>query len=248
MSQALAAPNMQRNPHSPGLMAGVVLAHAAVVTLLLMAAPSTIERVTPPRPLNISLIEHQEEVPKPEVKPEPRKPQIKPAPPKPVTKPAPVPPVLNIEKTVAQELPRAIPVTEARPVIEPVPEVLPPPAPVMAEAPRVAPFVTEAPRPAPPAPPPIIEPRFDADYLDNPKPPYPTLSRKLGETGKVFLRVLVKVDGTVKDIELHRSSGFERLDRSAMNTVQTWRFVPARQGNKPVDGWVIVPINFTFGS
>lgn len=231
MSQALAATNLQLPRHSPGLMAGVAAAHVAVL-LFLMMAPSAIERITLPRPLSVSLIELQDEVPEPEIKPEPPKP----LPPRPVAKPLPAPPILNVEKVVEQEPPRAIPVADTKPVSEPLPEVLPAPAPVVAEAPKPAP------------PPPVIEPRFDADYLDNPKPPYPKLSSKLGETGKVFLRVLVKTDGTVKELELHKSSGFERLDRSAMNTVQNWRFVPARQGSKAVDGWVIVPINFTLGS
>lgn len=232
MMPAISAPDMQLTRHSPGLLGGVVLGHLAVL-MALLAAPEKAESITPPRPLSVSLIELQEEPVKPEQKPEPPKP----LPPKPVVKPVPALPVLNVEKLVQQEPPRAIPVAEAKPVLDPLPEVLPAPAPAV---------VAEVPKPAPP--PPVIEPRFDADYLDNPKPPYPKLSSKLGETGKVFLRVLVKTDGTVKELELHRSSGFERLDRSAINTVQNWRFVPARHGSKPVDGWVIVPINFTFGS
>lgn len=224
--------NVGMSEHSPSLLGLVVLLHAGLTLAMLVNHESDV-RLQLARPLKVSLIELQDEAPKPEFKPEPPKP----IPPMPVAKPLLAPPILNVEKILEQEPPRAIPVAEIKPVSEPVPEVLPPPAPVMVEAPR-------------PAPPPthVIEPRFDADYLDNPKPPYPKLSSKLGETGKVFLRVLVKTDGTVKELELRNSSGFERLDRSALNTVQNWRFVPARQGSKPVEGWVIVPINFTFGS
>lgn len=234
MASAPALQQIQLTRHSPGLMAGVVTCHAGAL-LALLIAPEVAEPITPPRPLSVSVIELQQEEPqpKPEIKPEPPRP----LPPKPVVKPVPEPPLLSVEKLLQDQPPRAIPVPETKAVAEPIPEILPPPAPVVAEAPR----------PAPP-PPPVIEPRFDADYLDNPKPPYPRLSSKLGESGKVFLRVLVKADGTVRELELHKSSGFERLDRSAMNTVQAWRFVPARQGSKSVDGWVIVPINFTFGS
>jgi protein TonB len=215
-------------------LAGVIACHVAVLVAML-AAPDKAQPITPPKPLSVNLIELQEEPAKTELKPEPPRP----LPPRPVDMPVPAPPVLNVERLVQQDPPRAVQVAEPLPVVAPVPEVLPPPEPAV---------VAEIPKPAPPPPPPVIEPRFDADYLDNPKPPYPKLSSKLGETGKVFLRVYVKTDGTVKELELHKSSGFERLDRSAMNTVQNWRFVPARQGSKPVDGWVIVPINFTFGS
>lgn len=238
MASALATQQIQLTRHSPGLLAAVMACHAAALGVLL-ATPDKAEPIVPPRPLSVSLIELREEAVKPEPKHEPPKPlPPKPLPPKPVVMPIPAPPVLNVEKIVQQEPPRAVQVPEPQPVVAHIPDVLPPPAP---------PVVAEAPKPAPP-PPPVIEPRFDADYLDNPKPPYPALSRKLGEEGKVLLRVYVRSDGAVKELQLHRSSGFERLDRSAMNTVQNWRFVPARQGSKPVDGWVVVPINFTFGS
>ncbi|MEW6592049.1 MAG: energy transducer TonB, partial [Pseudomonadota bacterium] len=88
-----------------------------------------------------------------------------------------------------------------------------------------------------------------ADYLTNPKPPYPALSRRLGEAGLVRLNVLVNADGSVGRLELDRSSGHPRLDHSAMETVQSsWKFEPARQGGKAVPAWVIVPIQFTLRS
>lgn len=214
--------------HSPGLLAAVALAHAGVLSTLVLN--KQVEPFMPPRPLSISLIEMQEAQPEPSVKqPE----QL--TPPKSVLKPLTPPPVLSVEKQISSQLPVSAVVEPPRPQLEPLPAVLP------------APSVAIAPKPAP-APPPVIEARFDADYLDNPKPSYPPLSRKLGEMGKVFLRVLVNPDGSVARLELNRSSGYERLDRSAINTVQEWRFVPARQGNQAISGWVIVPINFTLGS
>lgn len=87
--------------------------------------------------------------------------------------------------------------------------------------------------------------RFDAAYLRNPKPPYPALSRRLGEQGKVLLRVFVNAEGLAETVELKASSGSSRLDESALETVRgKWRFEPARQGDKPVGAWVVVPINF----
>lgn len=92
---------------------------------------------------------------------------------------------------------------------------------------------------------PVTQPRFNADYLDNPKPPYPGLSRRMGEEGEVQLRVQVDANGNAQQVELYRSSGFPRLDQTALDTVRQWRFVPARQGDQPVPAWVIVPIKFS---
>ncbi|MBR0566713.1 energy transducer TonB [Azoarcus sp. L1K30] len=86
--------------------------------------------------------------------------------------------------------------------------------------------------------------RFDADYLNNPPPAYPQLSRRMREEGKVVLRVTVSADGTPKQIELAQSSGSDRLDKAARGAVQRWRFVPARQGDRAVEAAVLVPIIF----
>lgn len=91
----------------------------------------------------------------------------------------------------------------------------------------------------------LSQPRFDADYLDNPTPPYPTISRRLGEQGRVMLRVRVGTDGQALDVQLHASSGSARLDLSALETVRRWRFVPARLGTEPIAATVLVPIVFS---
>jgi protein TonB len=97
-------------------------------------------------------------------------------------------------------------------------------------------------------PAPVSAPRFDADYLDNPAPAYPPLSRKLGEQGQVLLHVFVAADGHAGKVDIRDSSGFERLDRAARDAVQRWRFTPARQGDKTVAAWVLVPISFSLRS
>lgn len=89
------------------------------------------------------------------------------------------------------------------------------------------------------------EPSFHANYLNNPKPPYPPQSLALGEKGVVMLRVAVNAAGQAESVVLHKSSGFPRLDVIAQNTVQRWRFVPAKRGDQAVAGTVIVPVNFS---
>jgi periplasmic protein TonB len=98
--------------------------------------------------------------------------------------------------------------------------------------------------PTSPSPAKIELPSSDADYLHNPKPPYPPISNRLHEEGKVLLSVLVGTDGKVEKVDLKKSSGFDRLDRAALATVPGWRFVPGRRAGVPEAMWVIVPIPF----
>ncbi len=87
-------------------------------------------------------------------------------------------------------------------------------------------------------------PRFDAAYLNNPRPAYPPQSRRLGEEGRVLLRVRVSAEGRAVAVDLEKSSNFERLDEAARAAVSHWRFIPSQRGNEAVEGAVIVPIVF----
>lgn len=162
--------------------------------------------------------------------------------------------------TLPQPLPVEAPPDPPKPRLKPVArkvERITPPAPIelpsqaaisappVPPAPPAAEIVASAP-PAPPVPPvPIVLPRFDADYLQNPSPVYPSLARRMGEQGKVLLRVVVRPDGMPDNVVLRQSSGSQRLDEAALEAVRKWRFVPARQGDTPVSAAVIVPIVFT---
>lgn len=88
-------------------------------------------------------------------------------------------------------------------------------------------------------------PVFSAEYLNNPAPAYPRLSRQLGEQGKVLLRVRVTTEGRTAQIVEAQSSGSARLDEAARQAVRQWRFVPAQRGGRAVEAWVLVPIVFT---
>lgn len=158
--------------------------------------------------------------------------------------------------------PRPLPVEVPRPTPR---SVVRPAAPVLTaatEAPSAPAAFTVAPQPPPPkgdaapaapvAPAPAALPlaaaRFDADYLQNPKPLYPPMSRRLGEEGKVILRVRVAASGAAQEVEVKQGSGFARLDAAARDAVSRWRFVPARRGDEAVESWVAVPIQFALES
>lgn len=172
------------------------------------------------------------EPPQPLVEPPP------PAPPKPVAAPTPPKPK---PRPVPQPQPQPVAAPEPMPlapVVPPAPPAPPaPPEPIVAAAPPPAP-------PAPPAPPRIDLPSSNADYLRNPPPPYPPMSKRLGEQGRVVVRAFIQLDGTASRAEVQRSSGFERLDQTAVQTVLRWRYVPGKRAGVPEAMWFNIPINF----
>lgn len=92
---------------------------------------------------------------------------------------------------------------------------------------------------------PTTDADYKAAYLNNPKPPYPPMAFQLRIEGTVFLKALVLPDGSCGEVLLGRSSGNDLLDRSAMNTVAQWKFVPAKSQGKDVSQWVSIPITFS---
>lgn len=166
----------------------------------------------------------------------------------PVAPPAPTPPPPRAAPKVQapHPAPRPLAIADPAPAPDaPVGVTTPqPPAPPM-EAP-VAPPAPAAPPapPAPPAPARIELPSSDAAYLNNPKPGYPAISKRMGEQGKVVLRVLIGTDGLPQKVEVNKSSGYDRLDRQAQEAVMRWRFVPGKRNGVPEAMWNLVPINF----
>lgn len=82
------------------------------------------------------------------------------------------------------------------------------------------------------------------NYGINPLPKYPLLAREKGYEGTVYLRVLVRVDGRVGQLAVDRTSGYEILDRAAVDSVKEWAFFPAKKGGKSVESWVLLPVKF----
>ena len=168
----------------------------------------------------------------------------------PLPKPEPVPPA---PKPAALPTPikKAIPKAPALPAPQPlaIPDSTPSPnAPTGVTTPQPAPAPISAPVAAAPvaaAGPPVVQlPSSDASYLQNPSPPYPAISRRMGEQGKTIIKVLIGVDGQPQRAEIARSSGFDRLDQAALATVMRWRFVPGKRGGVPDSMWFNVPINW----
>ncbi len=174
---------------------------------------------------------------------EPPKPKVALPPP-----PPPAPPPAQLKKAVTKAATAAAPLPAA--IQDPTPAANAPigvTTPQPTPAPTAAPVAVAATVPAPvaaPASPAVQLPSSDADYLQNPKPAYPSISRRLNEQGRTTVRVLIGADGLPQRAEISKSSGFTRLDETALATVMRWRFVPGKRGGVAEAMWFNVPINW----
>lgn len=204
-----------------GGLLGVVIGLHAGIFLIVLAARTAVPQIIE-TPLIVDLLPAVPLEKPPEAKPLPMARQ--PAPRQPST-PTPRPPAAQIEATQSN-----LPAPAA-------PLALPhDPQPLLTEraTAHVTAHVAE----------PLSQPRFDADYLKNPAPPYPPAARRMGEEGKVILLVLVSAQGAAESIEVKTASGSPRLDEAAVNTVKHWKFIPAKRGDSAVQSTVLVPIYF----
>lgn len=77
------------------------------------------------------------------------------------------------------------------------------------------------------------------------KPNYPESAKARHETGTVFVKVLVAMDGTPKQIFLARSSGHKDLDAEVLRVAKLSRYYPATKDNKPTTAFYDFSYNFT---
>lgn len=246
------------------VLAFVVAAHVLVfAALLAQSAITPLPAEEPVIPITVSLV--SEPAPAPEVTPvvpEPPKPapvvkKVEPKPkpvpkpkvaPKPEPKPEPKPQPV-VERPTPEPVAQQQPMAQQQPIVQQPIVQQPPPEPEQAVAEQPSP--TPAPpapvaQKTPPVPEPVVQPpSFGAAYLNNPPPRYPPLSRRLGEEGRVLLRVLVAKNGSADTVEVEKGSGSDRLDAAALEAVRKWKFVPAKQNNEPISAYVLVPMKFS---
>lgn len=169
--------------------------------------------------------------------------------------PAPIKHAIVPKAPVKKVVPKATPQKQPAPMISTspavsVPEMKAPPSNLTTPFGGIVPVVKGTP-PGPPQGPPqgrgeaIAPPEFGAAYLKNPKPEYPVFARRMRMEGTVMLKVLVSRQGTAVKVEVAQTSGYEILDKAAAESVKNWQFVPARQGDKPLEEWVQVPVAFS---
>ena len=90
----------------------------------------------------------------------------------------------------------------------------------------------------------LLEPRLPTGVA----PSYPAISRAKKEEGTVVLRVKVRADGRCLDAAVLTSSGYDRLDKSALQTVRSARFEPARPSGAPAEASTVLRFVFRLES
>jgi protein TonB len=211
-----------RRPMRLEAIAAILLVHAALLFALVKFDVIEIHKKKVD-PLVVTLMPEQIAPP----------PSATPDKPEPVELPKPVEPRIIAPAPI-------VAVPQAAPVVATVREIPPEPPLVVAAAPAAVAS------PAPPAP--ITPPDASAASLRNPAPRYPVESRRKREEGTVRLRVVITVDGRVKAISVAKSSGFERLDEAALETVRKWKFKPGEQSGAPVEAVGFLSIPFKIAS
>ncbi|MDR2877911.1 MAG: energy transducer TonB [Chromatiales bacterium] len=219
-------------PQRLALLTLIFLAHVALLWALSHAA-----RITPPEEIPSAVIGMlvmqtpvSEPTPEPIVPPPPMpKPVVRPKP----TPPPPLPVAPPSERAVTAPEPPAVPVDV------PTETVSEPETPVVVATTEETKVSKELP---------VTLPQSSASFLHNPKPEYPLKSRRLNEQGTVILEVYILADGTVGEVKLKDSSGYPRLDESALRAVQKWHYVPAKRGDEPIAYWYRQTVEFNLKS
>jgi TonB family protein len=72
----------------------------------------------------------------------------------------------------------------------------------------------------------------------------PDLARKLRAQGEVTLSLVVKADGSIRDMQVVKSAGYG-MDERATECIRKWRFKPGAKDGSPVD--VAIRFAYSFG-
>lgn len=70
---------------------------------------------------------------------------------------------------------------------------------------------------------------------------YPRIARQRGWTGKVVIAFVISIDGNVKDIKITEGTGFEILDKNAVETVKKISPFP----KPPVEAQLVIPVKYS---
>jgi len=214
-------------------LALIVLLHAALLYAALHGMQHPVRTPAAPREVIATFI-----TPQPASKP-----QIQPAPPQPESKP--------IRKPAPKPAPVVKKAAVPKPALAPMPTptekaISTPQEPVAAASSKPEPQVAAAP-PAPPAPVAPAAPKTvsGVEYVQAPQPDYPPIAKRMGEEGKVMLRVLVSERGHPEKVDIQKSSGFARLDEAARQAAMRALFKPHLENGEPVAVYALIPINFS---
>ncbi len=214
----------------PGMLF-VLAFHGAILYVLwnqrLIPPPEQVAKIF----VNFITMPKVEEVHKVDLPLLPSKPKPKP---KLEPKPLPKPKLKLVEKQQPQQLVPEEPVLSEEEVIAP-------------PSPPVEMVETSVPEPVPvlaPTGPVTLSTELSVTCPELSPPSYPSLSRRLGEEGKLVLRVELDENGHVSTASVVESSSYKRLDEAALSVVKTWRCNPSLRNGQPVRAVALQPFNF----
>ena len=153
--------------------------------------------------------------------------------PKPVERPKPAP-MLVAQTPVISEAEFVAPISELAPVPEPVPESSP-------TAHESASIHAESPKSAAPV---MMSSELSLVCPHRTTPDYPAVSRRMGESGRVVLRVELDETGRITVVKVKESSGHKRLDEAGLTTVKTWQCNAATRGGVAMRTVALQPFDF----
>ena len=163
-------------------------------------------------------------------------------PPKALPEPAPVklqPAKKPVVKPKQEQLAAKSPVPTEKKQAEPAPEP-PKPAEQVKES---VPAPAATPKPASTAPV-TLSSELAVSCPKLTPPEYPAISRRMGEEGKLILRVELDENGHIDNAKVLNSSGYERLDAAALSAVKNWQCNPSLRDGQPVRAVALQPFNF----
>ena len=73
---------------------------------------------------------------------------------------------------------------------------------------------------------------------------YPETLQQEGVEGRVVLQAQVETNGRLTKVRVKKSSGYQELDKAALESVRQWVFRPARQGEETTSQQVVIPVEF----
>ncbi len=206
----------------PGLL--LVLAfHGAIFYVLWN------QKMIPPPEQMVTLFADMIALPVPETAPKTR-PEPPPVKLQPIKKPEPKPKQLVAKAPVKPEPVPIVPVEpEPAPVVEQeiVPEPVVEPAPTQMQTGPVT-----------------LSAELSVSCPTLTAPIYPAISRRMGEEGKLILRVELDENGRIDQARVVDSSGYDRLDNAALEAVKNWQCRPSIRDGQPTRAVALQPFNF----
>lgn len=98
--------------------------------------------------------------------------------------------------------------------------------------------------PPKPAPPVIAPPGVDPRYAGDLQPAYPPAERRMGNEGRVTVRVLVGTDGRVKRVEKVSAANEAFFRATQEQALRRWRFRPGTRNGVPEEAWRTMTVTF----